>query len=84
MVKSIYAEEKRIYTEYLQSELALFTNLKETVSAPQGYSEFRSEYEMQLRLLNYVLVLTNNRTGGETKIIQLSRTGEYEIFSENW
>ena len=82
-----YAQEKGIYTQYLQSELSEFTNLKETLTVPAGYSEFSSEYEMRRRILSYVLVLTNNRTGEEKeiegKIIQLSPTGEYKILSED-
>ncbi|WP_339750727.1 hypothetical protein [Algoriphagus aquimarinus] len=82
-----YAEDMGIYTEYLQSELSEFTNLKETITAPAGYSEFRSEYEMRRRILSYMLVLTNNRTGEEKeiegKINQLSPTGEYKIISED-
>ena len=82
-----YAEDMGIYTEYLQSELSEFTNLKETITAPAGYSEFRSEYEMRRRILSYVLVLTNNRTGEEKeiegKINQLSPTGEYKIIAED-
>lgn len=82
-----YAEKKGIYTEYLQSELSEFTNLKETITVPPGYSEFRSEYEMRRRILSYVLVLTNNRTGEEKKIqgkiTQVSPTGNYNVISVN-
>ena len=85
--KIYYAEEMGIYTEYLQSELSEFTNLKETLTVPPGNSEFRSEYVMRRRMLSYVLVLTNNRTGEEKeiegKINQLSPTGEYKIISED-
>ncbi|WBL44228.1 hypothetical protein PBT90_05945 [Algoriphagus halophytocola] len=80
-----YAEDMGIYTEYLQSELSEFTNLKETITAPAGYSEFRSEYEMRRRILSYVLVLTNNRTGDEKeiegKITLVAPTGNYEVIS---
>ena len=81
--KIYYAEEKGIYTEYLQSELSEFTNLKETLTVPSGYSEFRSEYEMIRRVLSYELILTNNRTGEEKeiqgKIIQVAPTGNYTV-----
>ena len=82
-----YADEKGIYTEYLQSKLSEFTAFKETITVPSGYSEFRSEYEMRRRKLSYVLTLTNNRTGEskeiEGKIIQVAPTGNYTIFSED-
>lgn len=80
-----FAEEKGIYTEYPQSDLSEYSSLKETITVPAGYSEFRSEYEMRHRVLSYALFLTNNRTGKEKKIvgklIQVAPTGNYKVVS---
>ncbi|AWW30996.1 hypothetical protein DN752_13165 [Echinicola strongylocentroti] len=76
-------EDKGIYSEYLQSELSDFSNIKERITVPSGESAFRSEYEVRRRKLSYSLLLTNNRTGEEKiikgKLIQIAPTGKYEV-----
>jgi len=80
-----FAEVKGIYTDYVQSRKSDYSNLKESITVPAGYSEFGSEFEMRHRVLSYALVMTNNRTGEEKrivgKIIQIAPTGTYKIIS---
>ena len=67
----------------MQSQESDYSDIKESITVPAGYSEFKSEFEMRHRVLSYALKLNNNRTGEEKKIagklILETPTGNYNV-----
>jgi hypothetical protein len=82
-----FAQEKGLYTAYVQSGKSDFSEIKETITVDPGYSEYRSEFEMRRRISSYSLLLINNRTKEEKtirgKLVQIAPTGKFSIIKIN-
>ncbi|UCS91664.1 hypothetical protein KZP23_12985 [Echinicola marina] len=75
--------EKGLYSDHTQSRKSPYSEMRESIMVPSGYSELGKSLEMRKRTLSYTLVLTNNRTNEEKHIegkwIEISPTGNYKV-----